>query len=173
MIIAVGSTNKTKIDPVKKIFRKHFPNAKVVGVSVPSGVSDQPKSNEEMYQGALNRAKGALKQTPDAEYGVGVEGGVHKYSFGWFEYQMIVIVDRKGDIGIGTSSGLMFSQKIMDHLEKGKDLNQAVEELTGIKNIGHQKGLFGLISHDVVTRGKAIEHGVALALGRFLHPELF
>lgn len=173
MIIAVGSTNKTKITPVKKIFRKHFPKAKIVGVSVPSGVSDQPKSNDEMYTGALNRARGALEQVKDAEYGVGIEGGIHKYSFGWFEFQLIVIVDRQGTIGVGTSGGLMFSEKIMKHLHQGKELNEAVEALTGIKNIGHNKGLFGYVSHDVVTRGKAIEHGVALALGRFLHPELF
>ncbi len=37
MIIAVGSTNKTKIDPVNEVFSKHFKNVKVVGVKVASG----------------------------------------------------------------------------------------------------------------------------------------
>src|SRR5690349_19479614 len=70
MIVAVGSTNKTKISPVKQILSKHFHPLKVVGVKVSSGVSEQPMTEMEMYQGALTRAKNALAQVADAEFGV-------------------------------------------------------------------------------------------------------
>ena len=39
IIIAVGSTNPTKIIPVKEVFLHHFTDVKVIGVSVDSGVS--------------------------------------------------------------------------------------------------------------------------------------
>ena len=50
MIIVVGSTNKTKINPVKEVFKYHFKNVKVIGVNVNSLVEDQPLSDEEMFK---------------------------------------------------------------------------------------------------------------------------
>ena len=49
MLVAVGSSNRTKIEPVKEVFRKHFPEIVVKGVKVASEVSEQPKTDEEMY----------------------------------------------------------------------------------------------------------------------------
>ena len=95
MIVAVGSTNKTKTKPVKEVFTHHFKKVKVTGVKVDSLVSDQPKSDEEMFKGALNRAKAALEKVKDSDYGVGIEGGLHEYSYGWFERSTVVIMDKK------------------------------------------------------------------------------
>ena len=97
MIIAVGSTNKTKIIPVKEVFQHHFKNVKVIGVNVNSEVKDQPLSDDEMFRGAFNRAKASLEKVKSAKYGVGIEGGIHKFSYGWFERSLVVIIDRKGN----------------------------------------------------------------------------
>ncbi|MCL4159787.1 UNVERIFIED_CONTAM: hypothetical protein GTU68_012718, partial [Idotea baltica] len=48
----------------------------VAGISVPSGVSDQPMSDQETLQGALNRAEAAQIAIPEADYWVGMEGGI-------------------------------------------------------------------------------------------------
>lgn len=173
MIIAVGSTNPTKIDPVKKIFSHHFKNVTIKGVSVPSGVSDQPLHADEMYKGALNRAKRALKAIKGASYGVGIEGGVHEQSYGSFEYSLIVIVNKKGEVGVGASSGLVLPKKITRELKKGKNLEQAVDSLFGTKKIGEGIGMFGVMTKGVVTRSEGVRHGVAFALARFLHGDLY
>ena len=78
MIIAVGSKNPTKIRPVRKIFKKYFEDIIINSYEVSSGVSDQPLSENETYEGALNRAKEVLKLDLDADYGVGIEGGIIK-----------------------------------------------------------------------------------------------
>ena len=173
MIVAVGSTNPTKINPVKKIFARHFKNVKVVGVRVESGIREQPLDDEETFLGAVNRAKEALKKVKGAQYGVGIEGGMHKYSFGWFEKSIIVIMDKKGNMGIGASGGLHLPQKIVDKIEQGKNLEQAVDEIFGTKKIGRGIGMFGVMTKKVVTRSKGVEHGVAFALSRFLHKDLY
>lgn len=82
MKLAVGSKNPVKLAAVESVFRVHFPEAKVVGVEVASGVRTQPKSKEEIYQGALNRANNALRKVCTARFGVGIEGGIHLYPFG-------------------------------------------------------------------------------------------
>ena len=173
MLIAVGSTNPTKLKPVRLVFKKHFKNVKVVGVSVKSGVADQPTSDDEMYRGALARAKNALKATKNADYGVGIEGGIHKYSYGWFERSLIVIVNQKGNIGVGASGGLALPNSVISRIQKGKTLEQAVDELFGTKQIGKGIGMFGIFTKGVVTRTSGVAHGVAFALARFLHEGLY
>ena len=171
--IAVGSTNRAKIQPVENIFKHHYKNVKVVGVAVPSGISEQPMSDDEIFQGALNRAKRSLKKVKGADYGVGIEGGLHKHSYGWFERGLVVIVNKKGDIGIGSSGGLFVPDKVMEHIHEGKTLEEAIDTLFGTNKIGEGIGMFGVFTKEVVTRAGAIEHGVAFAIARFLHKDLY
>ena len=44
--------------------------------NVPSGVSDQPRSEQETLEGARNRARSAARGYPHADYWVGIEGGI-------------------------------------------------------------------------------------------------
>lgn len=173
MIVAVGSTNPTKIRPVKSIFTKHFNHVIVKGVKVSSCVGEQPKNDDEMYKGALERATRAIKAVKGAQFGVGMEGGIHKYSYGWFERTLVVIVDKKGNIGIGASGGLALPDKVIKKIHSGKTLEEAVDELFGTKRIGRGIGMFGLFTNRVVTRSKGMQHGIAFALARFLHEDLY
>lgn len=173
MIIAVGSTNPTKIQPVIEIFSHHYKNCKVKGVSVASGIADQPMNIDDMYRGALNRAKKALQKVKDAHYGVGIEGGLHKHSFGWFEHSIVVIINKKNQIGIGASGGLVLPEIIIDSIHKGKNLEEAVDTQFKTKKIGEGIGMFGIFTKGVVTRSEGVRHGVAFALGRFLHEDIY
>lgn len=173
MIIAVGSERPSKITPVKEVFEHHFKHVNVIGVSVSSGVAEQPLSDDEIFTGAYNRAKAALEKVKNAEYGVGIEGGLHKYSYGWFERSTVVIMDRKGNIGIGTSGGLALPKVVLHKIEAGKTLEEVIDELFGTTKIGSGIGMFGLLTKGIVTRAEGIKHGVAFALARFLHAELY
>lgn len=173
MLIAVGSTNPTKVVPVREVFMKHFPKAIIRGVSVPSGVKDQPMDIDEMYKGALNRAQNAIKKVKGAEYGVGIEGGLHKHSFGWFEHSIVVIVNKKNHIGIGASGGLVLPEIIMDSIHKGKNLEEAIDTHFKTTKIGEGIGMFGIMTKGVVTRSEGVKHGVAFALARFLHEDVY
>jgi inosine/xanthosine triphosphatase len=173
MLVAVGSKNPTKIAPVRAVFRKHFPSLVVKGVDVSSGVAEQPMHLDEMYQGALNRAQNALRSLPHASYGVGIEGGLHKYTFGWFEQSLVVIVNRQGEVGIGASGGLVLPKMIMSSIHAGNNLEQAIDTHFKTTKIGEGIGMFGIMTKGVVTRAGAVKHGVAFALARFLHPNLY
>jgi non-canonical (house-cleaning) NTP pyrophosphatase len=97
--IAVGSTNPAKLSSVKQAALALFPdspNAEIVGFKVPSGVSDQPMSDDECIRGAITRAKNALEASgsDDTDFGVGLEGGVHQINEKWFECGWIAVVDK-------------------------------------------------------------------------------
>lgn len=173
MLIAVGSKNPTKINPVRAVFKKHFKDVKAVGVDVESGVKDQPMTDSEMFKGALNRAKNALTNVKSADFGVGIEGGLHKYNYGWLERSLVVIVDKKGDLGIGSSGGLVLPRAVIEKIHKGQNLEEVVDSIFGTKKIGSGIGMFGLFTKGVVTRAGGVKHGVAFALARFLHKNLY
>jgi inosine/xanthosine triphosphatase len=177
MLIAVGSTNPTKIAPVEEIFRYHFgvdgAHIQVKGVTVNSGVGEQPMSDDEMFRGAMNRAKAALKKVKNAEYGVGIEGGLHRYGYGWFERSTVVILNREGKFGVGSSGGLALPDSIMEKIHDGKNLEEAVDEIFGTSQVGEGIGMFGLMTRGAVTRAEGVKHGVAFALARFLHEGLY
>lgn len=130
-------------------------------------------NDDEMYKGALNRAKNSLKKVKGAQYGVGIEGGLNKHSYGWFERSIVVIVNKKGDIGIGSSGGLVLPNTVIEKIHAGKNLEEAIDEIFGTKKIGEGIGMFGLLTKGVVTRTKGVRHGVAFALARFLHKNLY
>src|SRR3954447_23101811 len=79
MKIIIGSKNPAKITAVQNSFRQE--DNQFISIDVPSGVNDQPFSDEETIRGAINRAVGALKQG-NGDIGIGLEGGVHETSHG-------------------------------------------------------------------------------------------
>jgi inosine/xanthosine triphosphatase len=173
VIVAVGSENPTKLDPVKEIFSKHFADVKVVGVKVVSGVPDQPIGEDQIYEGALNRAKRALEKVKNADYGIGIEGGLSEKSYGWFENSLTVIIDKEGNMGVGSSSGLVLPNIVIDKINAGKNLEEAIDEIFGTEKIGEGIGMFGIMTNGVVTRSAGVSHSVAFALARFLHKDIY
>lgn len=95
MKVAVGSQNPVKIEAAQKAFNKVFGECKIVGVSVPSGVSDMPLSFNEAARGARNRAKAAIKKLK-ADFGVGLEDGFEETKTGTFLCCVVAVVDKKG-----------------------------------------------------------------------------
>ncbi len=174
MKVAVGSKNPTKINAVKIAFDKIFPDVKwiIEGVEVKSGVSDQPMSIHESIRGARNRAKRSMKELK-ADFGVGLEGGLHKIGKHWFDSGWIVVVNKKGEEGIGSSIWMKSPEKMMEHVFKGIELGHVDDLIFKQKNSKHGEGHFGLMTKNALTRTSAYTDGVLAALTRFVHPHLF
>jgi len=105
MLFAVGTTNQAKLAAVEgviaKLFEAENKSLEIKGVTVSSGVGDQPISAEETMLGAQNRAKAALAAVPTADFGIGLEGGLEKIGDLYFECGWMAVVDRQGKLGLG------------------------------------------------------------------------
>lgn len=174
MKVAVGSKNPVKIEATKQAFEKVFPeeNWIVEGIEVASDVSSQPMSDSESIRGARNRAKKALKEL-HADYGVGLEGGVHEIDGHWFDSGWMVVVNKKGEEGIGSTIKMLVSDKIMKHIHAGKELGVANDIVFKTKNSKHGDGHFGLMTKNAITRTSGYRDGVIAALSRFVHQDIF
>ncbi len=174
MKVAVGSKNPVKIAAVQEAFQKIFPDEtwEVIGIEVTSGVSYQPMSDEESIKGARNRATQSIKKL-NTDYGVGLEGGLQKVDGKWFDSGWIVVVDKHGFEGIGSTIKMPTPAKLMKFVHKGIELGMVDDMIFKRKNSKHAEGHFGLMSKNAITRIRGYTDGVIAALTRFIHPDLF
>lgn len=172
-LVIVGSANPVKAGAVKSVFKKVFSDVQVKAVKTDSGIAEQPKSFEEGYKGALNRAENCLKKYPQADYFVGLEGANQRYSFGWTTAGVVVIMDRRGKKGVAVSSQLLLPNKIIRRVNKGKELGLVIEEISGVKNIKQKQGAFGFFTNNRLTRQRAYEQAIIFSLARFIKEKLY
>ena len=174
MKVAVGSTNPVKIEAVKLAFNKVWPKKtwEVVGLEIPSGVSNQPKSDLESIKGATNRAKGAI-QKAKADFGVGLEGGLSEINGIWFDTAWIMIINKKGHEGISSTINMETPQSFIEKVNRGMEIGEIDDEVFKLKNSKQGLGHFGLMTNGLLDRKDAYTDGVISALARFIHPDLY
>ncbi|KAG8344789.1 hypothetical protein TRVL_04378 [Trypanosoma vivax] len=127
-------------------------------------------SAEESQRGAEHRAREALRLLPEANYGVGLEGGLEEISGKWFECGWMHVVERStGRSGLGSSARFEMSNKLMQKiLVEGKELATVIDELSGQTDVRSGQGAMGILTNSYLGRAEAYSHGLIFALAPFL-----
>lgn len=174
MKIAVGSQNPVKKEAALLGFSLVWPEEtwEIEGIDVSSGVSDQSMSDEESIRGARNRAEQAITRS-GADYGVGLEGGLHRIGPHYFDCGWVVVRDKHGNEGIGSTAKILTPPRILELIAQGVELGVANDTVFGAVNSKQAEGHFGLMTKGAITRSAAYRDGVIVALSRFIHPHLF
>ncbi len=174
MKIVVASKNPVKIQSALKGFEEMFPeeNFEAEGVSIASGVSDQPIGNDETFRGALNRAKGAQAARPNADFWVGIEGGNISEN-DEMEVMAWIIVLSKEKMGKARTAGFFLPPRIVALVNEGYELGHADDIVFGVSNSKQTGGSSGLLTGEVMNRLRFYTPAVILALIPFKNPTLF
>lgn len=172
--LIVASKNPVKINAAREGFEQVFPNETfdVSGVSVPSGVSDQPMTNEETLQGALNRATNAREKSPDANYWVGIEGGIEDTDSGMQCFAWVVILSQDDVVGRGQTAIFYLPLEVAKLVRDGVELGYADDQVFGRENSKQTNGAIGLLTDDAVDRTSYYVQAVIMALVPFKNPTL-
>ncbi len=171
--IIIASQNPVKINATRKAFIAAFGDHQTfAGTSVPSGVADQPMSDEETLTGALNRSNAAKVAFPDADFWVGLEGGVAQLPSGMYAFAWVV-VQSKTQVGQAKSSYLPLAPIIAQRLQNGEELGPVNDAVFGQKDSKKAGGAAGLLTKNILSREKIYTDTVILALIPFLHPALY
>jgi inosine/xanthosine triphosphatase len=172
--IVIASTNPVKIQAVCWGFQRMFPQEMFHFdmVSTLSGVSDQPASDAETLQGALNRAANAQSRLPQADYWVGVEGGIEDLggemaAFAW------IVVRSLQQCGKGRTGTFFLPPAVAELVRQGKELGEADDIVFGRSNSKQENGAIGLLTGDVIDRAQLYEPAVVMALIPFRNPQLY
>jgi len=173
--IVVTSQNPVKIQATKAGFSTVFPRQKlnITSISVPSGVRDQPISADEAFKGAKHRVEQAVKNVPDANFWVGIEGGVELINEEMEAFAWIYIRGKNGKIGKAKSGTFLLPAKIVNLIQQGKELGEADDIVFNQKNSKQKKGAVGTLTRNAIDRTEYYVQSVILALIPFLNPDLY
>lgn len=149
-----------------------WPEAQIIPVSVPSGVSAMPMNDAETIRGAQNRAQAACDAL-GADMGIGLEGGVHPEPFGWVLQGWVAIVTADGRSGLGGCARLLLPAHIARRVQQGEELGHIMDEVLDDHNTKQKGGAVGALTNNLVVRGEAFATAVAYALAPFVSPNLY
>ncbi|ALI98707.1 inosine/xanthosine triphosphatase [Rufibacter tibetensis] len=172
--VVVASTNPVKVNAALSGLQAMFPHYefKAEPISVPSGVADQPMSDSETLTGALNRVNNAVAHHPDADFWIGIEGGVETLhhelaAFAW------IVVRTQNLIGKARSGMFFLPQAVADLVQQGLELGEADDRVFGHTNSKQKGGAIGILTNNVVDRKELYEQAVKLALVPFKNEALY
>ncbi|OJJ14222.1 inositol monophosphatase [marine bacterium AO1-C] len=172
--VIIASQNPVKVNASKEGMQQVFPNTKFnfEGINVASGVSDQPMSSQETYQGAFNRAVGAQQLKPEADYWIGIEGGIEEVQGHMEVFAWVVILGNQQQ-GVAKTASFMLPQKVSTLVKQGYELGAADDMVFRKKDSKKSSGSVGILTNGLIDRKEYYIQTVVLALIPFMHPDLY
>lgn len=175
--VIVGSGNPSKLEAVRLGFQAVFPEKDFyfITTEVSSLVSSQPIDDHETLTGARNRAHNARQAYPEADYWVGLEGGLSalgdgEEKFAAFSWIYILGKDQKG---FARSASYILPERITDLIHQGMEQGEADDLVFGQTNSKKASGGVGLLTKDLITRAELYAMAVKLALIPFIQAALY
>lgn len=169
MLIVVASRNPVKVDAVRSAFSATFDGVTVESLSPPPGLRPQPMSLEETMDGAIARVAWACAGLPGADYCVGIESGVMELDDIWYAATVAAIRSGDGRSAIGIGPAYPLPGRISSlMLSEGIELEEAMDRLYGIADLGEREGAIGLLSKGMSSRLELCTEAVKMALPPFI-----
>ncbi len=161
--VAVGSKNPVKIMAAGEVLREFLGDIEIIGIEVQSKVPGQPVGIEEGVSGAIGRAEEALQH---GDIGVGIEAGLVRATHsrtGYLDIHFCAIKDSELST-LGSSSGFELPAYVIEEVNAGKTVGEAIEERSGIKGVGTKDGAVGFLSRGRITRFDLARQAVLAAM---------
>ena len=172
MKVIIASENPVKINAARLGFESYFAELEISGITVDSGVRDQPMSDQETFTGAQNRAENAQKKHPESDFWIGIEGGIESRGDQYFAFAWIVIIDaeRRGE---SRTTNFQLPSKVAHLIREGFELGVANDMLFQKNNSKQKSGAVGILSNEKVSRTGLYKQAVQLALIPFIQSGLY
>ena len=172
--VIVGSKNPVKVGCTREAFSQAFGKLGLVeGVDAISDIPAQPRSEEEALLGAKNRATHAKSLVPDADYWVGIEGGVDEDPQGMYAFAWIYVLHRSGKSSQSKTGTFYLPPQVVALIQDGMELGHADDLVFQAQNSKQQGGSVGLLTHGLLTREGYYQQAMVLALIPFLNESLY
>ncbi len=172
--VIVGSKNPVKVGCTREAFSQAFGKLGLVeGVDAISEIPAQPRSEEEALLGAKNRATHAKSLVPNADYWVGIEGGVDEDPQGMYAFAWIYVLHRSGKSSQSKTGTFYLPPQVVALIQDGMELGHADDLVFQAQNSKQQGGSVGLLTHGLLTREGYYQQAMVLALIPFLNESLY
>jgi len=173
--IIVGSTNAVKSEAALKAFGWVFPNEQfeAQNFAAASAVPAQPFGDGQTLEGATNRAQAAFENNPDADYWVGLEGGLGEGKDGQLQMFAWAVVRDRTRVNSARTATCHLPPPLCSLIRSGLELGDADDRFFGRQNSKYANGSVGILTDNVIDRVHYYAHALVLALVPFKHPEWY
>jgi len=170
--VVVASRNPVKIGAVHQAFTAVFAGGPpdIVSIDVDSGVGAQPTSDSATRKGARARARAARLAAPNADFWVGLEGGIDVYDEQLMAFAWMAIQGRHGNISEARSATLPLPPAVKDLIDDGMELGAANDRVFATENSKQAGGAYGLLTGGHFTREGIYAQTLIIALVPFVNP---
>lgn len=175
MRVVLGSKNPSKIRAMEIALKDYemFENSTFEGIEVETGVCEQPLSQEETIQGAINRAKNVFEnyKKGTVDYAIGLESGFQRVELAetnYMEFGVCAIYDGN-NVYLGFTPSFECPKEIMYYvINQGMDLSQASKaaKYTNSENLGKKQGIVGILTEGRVDRTEYAILSIKMAMTR-------
>jgi inosine/xanthosine triphosphatase len=172
--IFVASKNPVKIESARIGFSQVFPGVELdmQGVSVPSGVAEQPQTDHETLLGAQNRLEAVRALHPDADFWAGIEGGIDRLDGGMVAFAWIVIQNQL-HTGRARTGTFFLPDRVIELIDQGIELGEADDIVFNRSGSKTGNGAIGILTNDIIDRTGLYTPAVIMALVPFINPDLY
>ena len=174
MKIAIGTLKAPKVEGIKTAIHDcpYFSSTteEIVYIleAVESGISAMPLSMAETMEGAKNRAQNLKKKGIQADFYVGMEGGVTPIADKKYIFGTVYVENPAGEGHFGFSPMMEVPSIVEKKLYEEKlELGPVMSELAGILNIQSQNGSMSAWSEDMLKRNDEFEFAFKAAISPF------
>jgi len=171
-LVVIASHNPVKIRAVEKAFALQFPDQDIefLACSAASDVSDQPRSDEETRRGARNRAQNAAVTHRQADFWIGLEGGIENMDGQLMAFAWMAALGKDTRISDARTVTLPLPAAVKLLLDQGLELGEANDRVFSTINSKQQGGAFGLLTNGLYTREQVYIEALVMALIPFVNP---
>ncbi|MDN4493717.1 DUF84 family protein [Ureibacillus sp. BA0131] len=167
MIVGIGTKNRAKVAAIQHIVDQYLQDVEYIQVAAASNVSEQPFSNEETRQGAINRAINTLEEVK-ADLNFGLEGGVHEIGNEMYCTNWGAAALKDGTVISAAGAQFLLPEEIANELRAGKELGPVMDAYTKQQDTRLGAGAVGVFTAGLVDRTEMFEHIVKLIIGQYL-----
>lgn len=134
MKFILGSASDTKKEILEKALKQLHLEPDIRSVRVNSGITDQPLNKSMTKKGARNRANNARRKKSNADFWIGLEGGLHDYGEGYHLVTYACLIFAKGGQGqndsefIGSGAEIALPQVISKKIKNDEQFGEVIRE---------------------------------------------
>ncbi|MEV5719748.1 inosine/xanthosine triphosphatase [Amycolatopsis mediterranei] len=165
--VVVASLNPAKVSAVSDAFTATIGVSEVISVAAEGG-SAQPIGDAATRDGARRRALGARLQHPEAQWWVGIEGGIEVVESDYLVSSWVVVMN-EGCANFARTAAFTLPRAVGASLDDDTPLGVISEEVAEVGD-WRRYGLSGTLTSGKVTRQRLYADATLLALSAFLEP---
>jgi inosine/xanthosine triphosphatase len=186
-IIALGSDRAAKIAALEQAVARiatvdpAWRSAGIIARPVETKVAAMPLSDDELMQGARNRATSVgqvlASEGINPQFCVGLEGGFHsiKFAGAWRTYLRGWAYATDGTHGwFGSAPAIEVPPSIARRVIDGNlELGNVIDSIAGEHDVRSRQGTWGVLSRDLLTRAMSFEAALIAALAPFYNAGIY